>query len=134
LDEEKMYCWYCKEEILNEDDAIKITILDIVRYVHKECQELSEKGIASHPNNYAINISQNPINTLRIIAWLTLAIGIIGAIVIWNTMGTTEVPFAIAISIATLFSSIVTWAVLSVICGMAENLIEIRNSLSNSNK
>lgn len=145
MNEEKIYCWYCDKEITNEDRILQIIVLDTIHYVHKECHQLSKKGSSNHVNQNVRNISQNPINILRIVAWLTLLIGIVGAILIWSTMSTMEVPYTyvpgthtesnpvgIGLGFATLFSSIVTWALLSVICDMAENLIQIRNSVANT--
>lgn|GEM_PF-5410140 len=70
-----------------------------------------------------------PINILHVIAWLSLVIGIIGAVVIWSTMGDEDI--VILFGFASLFGSIITWALLEVICGMAFYLIGIRDSVSN---
>ena len=136
MDKEKIYCWFCEEEILKEEDMTTITISDKIHYVHKGCKELSTN------TNHSNIDSKSSIKRLSTIAWINLVIGIIGAIAIWSTMGTMEVPYnyipgthtetnplGIALGFATLFGSILAWAFLSVVCDMAENLIEIRNSL-----
>ena len=81
------------------------------------------------------------ISVLGFFAWLNLICGIIGAIFIWKTMGTMEVPyslisgthteinpFGVALAVALLLEGIFVCAFFLVVCSMAENLIEIQEN------
>lgn len=70
---------------------------------------------------------KKPINTLRLITNISLVIGVIIAITIWSAI---EADYGIIFGILALFSSVLIWALLSVVCDMSENLIDIRYSVT----
>lgn len=117
--ETEKFCWYCEEEFANRDDIISFNLSssDKTFYAHRQCRE---KYIMANK----ISIDKKPINTLRVITNISLAIGIIFAITICCKTNN-----GVIFGILALFSSVLIWALLSVVCGMAENLIEIRRSL-----
>ncbi len=79
------------------------------------------------------------IDVLGLCAWLLLVVGVIGAIVIWRSMGGFAVTgqsgvgitsyLGLAFGIASLLGGIVSCAYLLVVCSIAENIAEIRNKL-----
>lgn len=89
---------------------------------------------------------QKATNILNSLAWVILIGGILGAIIIWYTIGTIENPnfnansfpqresltilnaSGIITGFAVLFSSIVTSSILFVICDIADNLFAIRKN------
>ena len=99
-------------------------------------------------SNDAENIQDNPetavaielpqiIKTTRIIAWVVLIAGGLGAFMIYNTLATTSNSsegtaanfYAIVSSLTMLFFAVVLWAVLSILAYNSENLFYIRQDL-----
>lgn len=127
-----MKCWYCEEEILNDEETVKFTMPNSNQalYAHKKCDEKGKElaKTKNHKNPYYIDPS-SPTNVVRLIAIIYLVLGIIGAIFIWTTIGTVSGnygeetnPYGVVLGFVTLFGSIITWALLSVLCGMAEDI------------
>ena len=89
---------------------------------------------------------ETSIIALRIIAWLNLVGGIIGAIIVWATMSTKEVvvdriygtnlmetrvdPAGIGVGFGVLFGSIFWTVLMLVVCSIADNLARIRKNTS----
>ena len=86
--------------------------------------------------NQPLNYGQSAINTLNVVANIALIGGIIGAVIIWMTMGYAKIPYSgnepipngIVLGFVVLFSSVVTSTLLFVVCGIAENIIAIRKN------
>jgi membrane associated rhomboid family serine protease len=89
---------------------------------------------------------KNAISALRFFAWLNLISGIIGGIILWVTMGTKEVPYylisgthteinpiGVSLGFASIIVGMIGCAFFLVICSMAENLIQIRETLQDKN-
>lgn len=84
-----------------------------------------------------------PISLLRFFAWLNLVCGAIAAVILWRSMGTEKAlrhgeivhiafdPVGIGLGITALLYGILGFAVLLVVCLIAENLIEIRKNTGN---
>lgn len=150
---EKRYCDYCGGEVVNEEELlefVKDSNSGETVYFHKKCAE--QRGLDSpekieqyfgktrsvesiSPN---ILLEEKLINVLRIIGWANLALGVIGAFIIWNKLGIVEKhyylpneynPFGITLSIVSLIEGIVGWALLLVVSFTAENVITIKKHL-----
>jgi hypothetical protein len=146
---EELKCWYCGEIISNPNDVYKMNIDESneAQHWHKKCAEehgMAEESFISgdtgktyidYINKNSISISEEKaIDYLRIFAWINLIAGIIGAIVIWSTIGTTGVlneanPIGISLGFVSLIGGFLGWALLLVICSVAKNLIEINKTL-----
>ena len=112
-------------------------------------QQVGETTSVKAPNN-TISKNSEPkntaIDTLKSVAFVALILGIFGAIIIWVTIGTIELPKegyiylkekaanpqGIILGFEVLFSSIMAWAFFNVICNIAESLLAIRKSLDNN--
>ncbi len=85
----------------------------------------------------SISSRSKAIDVLGLCAWLLLVAGVIGAIVIWRSMGGVAVSgqsgagitsyLGLAFGIVSLLGGIVSCAYLLVVCSIAENIAEIRN-------
>lgn len=80
-----------------------------------------------------------PIGALRVFAWLDLVGGIVGAVLIWNAIGSIDVPstlgvdvshqtnpVGILLSLGLLAQGVFLWALFLVIAGAAEDLAAMR--------
>lgn len=76
-----------------------------------------------------------PVGALRVIAWVSLVGGIIGAIVLWSNAGETGAtdayfaeieeetdPFVVAMGFFVLLQGVLTWAALMVFGSIGENV------------
>jgi len=83
------------------------------------------------------------IKTTRIISWSVLVCGIIGALTIYNTIGSEKIrsnfnyesatiynPYGIILAVGVLAVSIIMYTVLSILAINCENLFHIRYSLN----
>jgi len=81
--------------------------------------------------NNSKNYGQDAIYTLVKVAYVALFGGILGALMIWRTIGYVDNglnPDGVILGFVVLFSSIVTSSLLFVVCGIAKNLIAIRKN------
>lgn len=109
--------------------------------------EIQPVGIQPVQTHTKPERGQGAIFVLRVFAWLNLAGGIIGAILVWITMGITKVqhglyglttlkemnPLGITLGFVLLFEGVIGCVLLLVISSMAENLIEIRKNTRPTN-
>lgn len=83
---------------------------------------------------YYKKIEGGAINTLDLFAKFSLFGGIIGALIVWFTMGTIRHGYSseinILLGIVILVNGVFCWAVFQVICSIANNLIAIRKNTS----
>ena len=68
------------------------------------------------------------LSALRFGAWLMLGLGVVGALVIWTTMGIS--PYGVGLGFASLFYGVVSCPLVLVVCSIGENLIAIRKNTS----
>jgi hypothetical protein len=100
---------------------------------------MTSKAVGVYMEDEGLSSRSRAIDVLGLCAWLLLVVGVIGAIVIWRSMGGLEVSsqsgvgissyLGLAFGIASLLGGIVSCAYLLVVCLIAENIAEIRNKL-----
>jgi len=99
--------------------------------------DLSKSNIQENiETNQPTNYGQSAIDTINGVAYLALYGGILGAVVIWITMGYVKAgyssyepnPDGIILGFVVFFSSIITSSLLFVLTGIGENLIAIRKN------
>lgn len=140
-------CAFCLNEIISEDDVFVYND----EYWHKECaknqgidtMQTSVKGSYSNFFYSTSSIKEIAINILYGIAWINLALGVIGAFTINLTnFGPMEVPYifvsgthtennssGIALGFLSLIRGIFGWALFYVVAFTAENIIAIKKYL-----
>jgi len=147
-----------KSEPLTEKEKIESEILDNVikrvdSYWEEKWQEeaggnltdTDEKRAMVSKESWKYTEDESPasrsraIDVLGLCAWLLLVAGVIGAVVIWRSMGGLAISgpsgatitsyLGLAFGIASLLGGIVSCAYLLVVCSIAENITEIKNKL-----
>lgn len=139
-------CWFCGKDITNENEVFAYYPggFKHTEYWHKECAEKQgmDKEISNVSKTCFNNQSEKKaISALNIFAWINLLCGIIGAIVIWKTMGVVELPsdyaftdseinpFGIALGFIVLMQGFFGYVICSVVSTMADNVILIRDNI-----
>jgi hypothetical protein len=136
-------CRKCKKNIRESHqyvwcDACGEPISDDINIKRKRS---TENVIEEDPKANSGQENQGPITALKVFAYINLIGGIVAAITIWASMGTTPVlgssyrteanPFGIVLGFVFLAEGTFGCALLLVIAGMAEDLIAIRRNTEN---
>ncbi|MEA4926300.1 MAG: hypothetical protein VB084_13440 [Syntrophomonadaceae bacterium] len=117
-------CWFCGEEIT--DEKFNVTKDDGQEFfIHKSCVKELEKKEKQALSNQPESSHSGILNT---VAWATLVLSLIGALIVWITMeGET---LGIVLGIVIFLYGLVAWAFLLTICDIADDLKIIKLSIT----